>query len=77
MDHCCPECADTLMICELRAGIKVCHCSQCHRDWTYQAQCPECSAEVEVLKACGAVQFFCATCRRQVGKSTASWQLKR
>lgn len=35
------------------------HCAQCGQDHALQALCPECRKPLEVLKACGAVDYFC------------------
>jgi hypothetical protein len=35
------------------------HCAKCQQDYAVQALCPECHKPLEVLKACGAVDYFC------------------
>ncbi len=35
------------------------HCPVCHIRYRNTACCPECLAILQVLKACGAVDFFC------------------
>ncbi|MGU3413900.1 zinc ribbon domain-containing protein [Enterobacteriaceae bacterium C34A] len=35
------------------------HCAHCQQDFALQALCPECHKPLEVLKACGAVDYFC------------------
>lgn len=35
------------------------HCPACGRDYREQARCPDCGQSLEILKACGAVDYFC------------------
>lgn len=35
------------------------HCATCDKDFTVCAICPECHQPLQVLKACGAVDYFC------------------
>ncbi|WP_105287363.1 zinc ribbon domain-containing protein, partial [Escherichia sp. MOD1-EC4516] len=35
------------------------HCATCAKDFTIQALCPDCHQPLQVLKACGAVDYFC------------------
>lgn len=35
------------------------HCPACGRDYREQARCPDCGQPLEILKACGAVDYFC------------------
>ncbi len=35
------------------------HCAHCQQEFALQALCPECHKPLEVLKACGAVDYFC------------------
>ncbi|XUA20252.1 zinc ribbon domain-containing protein [Citrobacter sp. OP27] len=50
----CPVCENSL---ELQGDSA--HCSPCAQDFALQAQCPDCHKPLEVLKACGAVDYFC------------------
>lgn len=50
----CPVCHNPLAL----QGDKA-HCAHCQQDFTLQALCPECHKPLEVLKACGAVDYFC------------------
>ncbi|NIY49018.1 zinc ribbon domain-containing protein [Cedecea colo] len=50
----CPDCGKPLAATESGA-----HCENCHQDFTLEARCPECHKPLEVLKACGAVDYFC------------------
>lgn len=35
------------------------HCESCNQDFRVEARCPECHKPLQVLKACGAVDYFC------------------
>lgn len=35
------------------------HCAACNTDYHVEAQCPDCHKPLQVLKACGAVDYFC------------------
>ncbi|CAJ0995895.1 putative protein YfgJ [Sodalis praecaptivus] len=35
------------------------HCPACGQDYREQALCPDCGQPLEILKACGAVDYFC------------------
>ncbi len=35
------------------------YCVSCKRSYHKTAYCPECQAALQVLKACGAVDYFC------------------
>ncbi|AKK39936.1 hypothetical protein GA254_10230 [Escherichia coli] len=50
----CPICQNSLE----RNG-ETAHCATCDKDFTVQAICPECHQPLQVLKACGAVDYFC------------------
>ena len=53
----CPVCEEPLEPLEQQGGSA--HCSQCEQDFALQALCPECHKPLDVLKACGAVDYFC------------------
>lgn len=55
MDFICPVCHGDCV--QTDNGI---HCEQCHKDFMLQALCPDCHKPLEVLKACGAVDYFCS-----------------
>ncbi|WP_406705037.1 zinc ribbon domain-containing protein [Sodalis sp.] len=42
-----------------RAGGAGLHCPACGQDYREQARCPDCGQPLEILKACGAVDYFC------------------
>lgn len=54
MSQTCPDCHGPLT----QIGESA-HCANCHRDLPLQACCPDCHQPLEVLKACGAVDYFC------------------
>lgn len=35
------------------------HCATCSSDYQPQAICPDCEKPLQLLKACGAVDYFC------------------
>ncbi len=35
------------------------HCATCNKNYPFEARCPDCHQPLEVLKACGAVDYFC------------------
>ena len=44
---------------ELTTQGEALHCPQCGIGFRKVAYCPECRTPLQVLKACGAVDFFC------------------
>ena len=50
----CPDCHA-----ELEPQHGAAHCARCNKDVALEARCPECHKPLEVLKACGAVDYFC------------------
>ncbi|GDX04971.1 zinc ribbon domain-containing protein [Buttiauxella sp. A111] len=50
----CPICAKPLVATDNGA-----HCESCKKDFNIEARCPDCHKPLEVLKACGAVDYFC------------------
>lgn len=50
----CPICQNELA--PTATGV---HCECCHQDFKLEARCPDCQQPLEVLKACGAVDYFC------------------
>lgn len=50
----CPECRN-----ELRQTDGGAHCDACGKDFRLEALCPDCHKPLQVLKACGAVDYFC------------------
>ena len=50
----CPICQSELVSTE--AGV---FCEHCRQDFKLEAHCPDCHKPLQVLKACGAVDYFC------------------
>lgn len=50
----CPDCHT-----ELEPQNGAAHCDSCNKDIELEARCPECHRPLQVLKACGAVDYFC------------------
>lgn len=51
------------------------HCGQCEKDFALQALCPECHQPLEVLKACGAVDYFCQNGHGLISKKRVEFVL--
>lgn len=45
------------------------HCSHCLGNYQQQVECPECGKPLQVLKACGAVDYFCQQGHGLISKS--------
>ena len=54
MDLKCPSCHNPLELIGTHG-----HCHGCDKDYALNALCPECQQPLDVLKACGAVDYFC------------------
>lgn len=54
MEFICPTCHASLEV----QGQQT-HCAHCDKTFTLEPRCPECHKPLEVLTACGAVDFFC------------------
>lgn len=54
MNEYCPACQHPLTA----HGERFC-CTVCKRDFAAKAICPDCGQSLQVLKACGAVDYFC------------------
>ncbi|MFL3519531.1 zinc ribbon domain-containing protein [Citrobacter cronae] len=50
----CPDCHA-----ELEPQNGAARCESCQKDFQLEARCPEYYQPLEVLKACGAVDYFC------------------
>ena len=50
----CPDCHA-----ELVPQSGAAHCDSCNNDIPLEARCTDCHQPLEVLKACGAVDYFC------------------
>ncbi|PSN07502.1 zinc ribbon domain-containing protein [Siccibacter turicensis] len=68
MQPVCPECGNELV----QTGNGA-HCEHCQRDFTAQARCPDCHQPLEILKACGAVDYFCQHGHGLISKKRVEW----
>ncbi|PKG40416.1 zinc ribbon domain-containing protein [Psychromonas sp. Urea-02u-13] len=68
----CPKCEHELD----RSGELKRHCESCNSDFKLFIACHECGDEIERLKACGAVSFWCNSCNELKSKSSAIYTLK-
>lgn len=50
-------------------------CSACGKSYSVTSKCPKCNTELERVKACGAVDFFCNHCNELVSKRQAQYEL--
>ncbi|MEH5097752.1 zinc ribbon domain-containing protein [Atlantibacter hermannii] len=50
----CPHCQQPVEV-----NATVARCEHCQQDITLKARCPDCHQPLQVLKACGAVDYFC------------------
>ncbi|EOU9561088.1 zinc ribbon domain-containing protein [Cronobacter dublinensis] len=67
----CPNCQNPLEPSERGA-----HCATCHQDYQVEARCPECHQPLEVLKACGAVDYFCRNGHGLISKKRVEFMLQ-
>ncbi|BDH44941.1 hypothetical protein TUM12370_09850 [Salmonella enterica subsp. enterica serovar Choleraesuis] len=68
MELICPSCHQALA--EPEEGKPCTHCGASYR---LAACCPECRKPLEVLKACGAVDYFCQHGHGLVSKKSVLW----
>lgn len=68
MEFICPTCQASLEVQGNQA-----HCDHCEQDFTLEASCPECHKPLEVLKACGAVDYFCQNGHGLISKKRVEW----
>ncbi len=68
----CPKCEHELS----RSGELKRHCDACDSDFTLEVTCNQCGEQLERLKACGAVNFWCNSCNELKSKSSAVYNLK-
>jgi hypothetical protein len=66
----CPACQA-----ELDSRSPEASCGQCHARYRIRALCPTCLHELERLRACGAVDYFCNHCNSLVSKRTVQFEL--
>jgi hypothetical protein len=68
----CPKCQSEVV----RSGELKRYCESCDSDFLLHIACNECGQELERLKACGAVNFWCEQCNELKSKSSAVYTLK-
>jgi len=49
-------------------------CGQCQARYRIRTLCPACGQELERLRACGAVDYFCNHCNTLVSKRTVLFE---
>ncbi len=50
-------------------------CSQCNTKFRNTPFCSDCGEQLESLKACGNVSYYCNGCRMQKSRATIDWRL--
>ncbi|EOF5295543.1 zinc ribbon domain-containing protein [Salmonella enterica] len=71
MEFICPTCHASLEVQGQQA-----HCAHCDKTFTLEPRCPECHKPLEVLTACGAVDFFCQNGHGLMSKKRVEWCLR-
>ncbi|EOF5704445.1 zinc ribbon domain-containing protein [Salmonella enterica] len=71
MEFICPICHASLEV----QGQQT-HCAHCDKTFTLEPRCPECHKPLEVLTACGAVDFFCQNGHGLMSKKRVEWCLR-
>lgn len=66
----CPACQG-----ELDSRSRETTCGQCQARYLIRALCPTCRQELERLKACGAVDYFCNHCNNLVSKRAVLFEV--
>ncbi|MCX8956772.1 zinc ribbon domain-containing protein [Erwinia psidii] len=51
------------------------HCADCDRAFGVQPVCPDCATPLQVLKACGAVDYFCTSGHGLISKKRVKYIL--
>ena len=70
MELMCPVCHNPLE----RNG-ETAHCATCDIDFPVEARCPDCHKPLQVLKACGAVDYFCQNGHGLISKKRVEFTL--
>ncbi|RXO45809.1 hypothetical protein D0525_09875 [Salmonella enterica] len=71
MEFICPTCHASLEV----QGQQT-HCAHCDKTFTLEPRCPECHKPLEVLTACGSVDFFCQNGHGLMSKKRVEWCLR-
>ncbi|NDL65749.1 zinc ribbon domain-containing protein [Acerihabitans arboris] len=69
MESPCPVCARPMA-----ADGEALRCEHCRRRYQPQALCPDCGQPLAVLKACGAVDYFCFHGDGLVSRKRIDWR---
>lgn len=70
-DLACPSCQQTMAY----QGKFVYRCDDCEQTYHAEVHCQQCGDRLALLKACGAVDFFCNQCNEMKSKSSADYRL--
>ncbi len=65
----CPACQG-----ELDSRSRETTCGQCQARYRIRTLCPACGQELERLRGCGAVDYFCNHCNTLVSKRTVLFE---
>ncbi|MEB0951246.1 zinc ribbon domain-containing protein [Citrobacter sedlakii] len=68
----CPDCQNPLE----RNG-ETAHCATCNVDYALAVLCPDCHKPLQILKACGAVDYFCQNGHGLISKKRVEFALTR
>lgn len=66
----CPDCHHPLE----QTGSQA-HCAVCQKDIALTPRCPDCHQPLDVLKACGAVDYFCQNGHGLISKKRVQFSL--
>ncbi|MFC5707327.1 zinc ribbon domain-containing protein [Aeromonas eucrenophila] len=66
----CPACSAAL-----DSRSRETSCPQCQARYRIRALCPTCEQELERLKACGAVDYFCNHCNSLISKRAVAFEV--
>jgi len=66
----CPACSTAL-----DSRSRETSCPQCQARYRIRALCPTCEQELERLKACGAVDYFCNHCNSLISKRAVAFEV--
>ncbi len=68
----CPTCQSPMELIGTHA-----HCATCQHDYALEALCPDCQQPLDVLKACGAVDYFCQHGHGLISKKRVDFRVAR
>ncbi|MFM2482862.1 zinc ribbon domain-containing protein [Celerinatantimonas sp. YJH-8] len=67
---CCPDCEQPLS----HPAPGQWRCDHCHQNFKKEAYCSVCQQPLQVLQACGAVNYFCNHCNELKSKRTSIYR---